>query len=101
MPEDSLAERVRNWLTGADLSDIAERLQGPDRPVDAFDFNRNQTPTFPQLDVFVQITARGKWQDVNSHYHSTNLVPLLFFRLSHTKPISPNYDVSILIILVR
>ncbi|KAI0282266.1 hypothetical protein BGY98DRAFT_955055 [Russula aff. rugulosa BPL654] len=59
MPEDSLAERVGNWLRGGDLAYIAEKLHGPFRPVDTFDSNRNRTPAYPQLDVFVQVAAPG------------------------------------------
>jgi hypothetical protein len=29
----------------------------------------------PRLDVIVQIRVSSKWQDMNSRYHSANLVP--------------------------
>jgi hypothetical protein len=73
-PSKTLAERIGNWSTEADFSQVAEVLDVADSIAEAFrDRNLDSTP--PQLDVVIR--PESKWQDVNSHYHSANLVLLL------------------------
>ena len=70
MPPDTLGQRVRAM---GGFSQFAGELDQADRVANAF---QSQTPTFPHLDVLVQIPVPSKWQDMNSHYHSANLVPV-------------------------
>jgi hypothetical protein len=73
-PSKTLAERIGNWSTEADFSQVAEVLDVADSIAEAFrDRNLDSTP--PQLDVVIR--PESKWQDVDSHYHSANLVLLL------------------------
>ena len=75
-PSHSLDERVKNL--GRDLSEFAERLDEANSVAAIFQ-NVNQTPTIAQLDVIIEFhdQDQSKWQDVNSLYHSANLVLLL------------------------
>jgi hypothetical protein len=73
-PSKTLAKRIGNWSTEADFSQVAEELEVVDSIAEAFrDRNLDSTP--PQLDVVIR--PESKWQDVNSHHHSANLVLLL------------------------
>ena len=53
----------------------------------------NQTPTSHHLDVIVRRPASGKWQDMDSHYHSANLVILLPFA-QLLVPLAPQDDAT-------
>jgi hypothetical protein len=80
-PSDSLAERIGNL--GLDFSQFAKKLDTADQVAVVFQ-NLNQTPASldsPLLNVIIQLPAEStsKWQDVNSHYHSANLLLLLPF----------------------
>jgi hypothetical protein len=67
-PSDTLAQRVR------DLGPAFSQFEELD-PVDTVsNVCRPQTPTFPHLDVLVQIPIWSKWQDMNSRHNSTHLV---------------------------
>ena len=72
MPSKSLGERIKN------LGVIAEELDEANSVAAVFQ-NVNQTPTIPQLNVIIEFPAQSKWQDVNSLYHSANLVLLLLY----------------------
>ena len=77
-PSKTLAARIGNWCPGLDFSQFAEKLDPTNSVAEVFQ-NLNQTSTSPQLDVIVRLPARSKWQAVNSHYHSANLVFLFPF----------------------
>jgi hypothetical protein len=98
-PTNNLPARIESWFPGADLSQYAEQLDLFYTVAEILQ-SRIQTPTSPQLDIYVRLPALCKWQDV-SHNHSANFVLLLLFPLSYApNPFHPNYYVSILIILV-
>ena len=69
MGKSTLARHVRDL--GSGFSKF-EELDPVDTVSNVF---RSQTPTCPHLDVLVQIPVSSKWQGVNRHYHSANLVP--------------------------
>ena len=69
----TLAQRVRNLVS--DFSQSAEVLGPADTVMDVSQI----TTTSPHLDVIVRRPASGKWEDMNSHYHSANFVVLLSF----------------------
>jgi hypothetical protein len=68
-PSDTLGQRVRAL---GDLSLFAGKLDPVHRVTNVF---QPQTST-PHLDVIVQIPISSKWQDMNSHDHSPNFVPV-------------------------
>jgi hypothetical protein len=59
---------MKNWLpeSDSDYPQYLKRLDATDSVADAFQ-NLNQTSAPLELNVFVKLPARGKWQDVNSH----------------------------------
>ena len=74
MPSKTLVERM--WTAGSDISDLGAELDPANSVAEVFQ-TQSQGPTVIQLHVFVQIPGSGKWQDVNTPYHSVNLVLLL------------------------
>jgi len=70
MPSNTLAQRLGDL--GLVYLQFAEELDPADTVAYSF---RTQIPTSPHLDVIVQVPTSSKWQDVNRHYHSANLVP--------------------------
>ncbi len=74
MPSKTLVERM--WTAGPDISDLGAELDPANSVAEVFQ-TQSQGPTVIQLHVFVQIPGSGKWQDVNTPYHSVNLVLLL------------------------
>jgi hypothetical protein len=93
-PSDSLAERIGNL--GLDFSQFAKKLDTADQVAVVFQ-NLNQTPASldsPLLNVIIQLPAESKWQDVNSHYHSANLLLLLPFSPSTLSLCLQTYPLS-------
>jgi hypothetical protein len=73
-PSDTLVERIRE--VGPDVSKFGTKLHVSDSVAAVFP-NHGQISTPIQLDVIVRFPGSGKWQVVNSPYHSVNLVLLL------------------------
>jgi hypothetical protein len=87
MPSNNLAARIESWFPGADLSRYAEQLDVFHTVAEILQ-SRIQTPTSPQLDIYVRLPALGKWQDVRvttipliscSCYSSPFLMPQTYF----------------------
>ena len=82
MPSNTLAQRVRA---------LGDQFAGEVDPADIVaDVFQPQTLTSPHLDVLVQMPASIKWQDMNSHYHSANLVPVPQDELSFKRRLLAN-----------
>jgi hypothetical protein len=73
MPSNTLAQRLQDLGLGLGFSQIAEMLDPAARVARSF---QPQDLSSLHLDVIVQIPASSKWQDMNSHGHSTNFVPV-------------------------
>ena len=74
MPSNTLVERM--WTAGPDVSDFGAELDPGNSVAEVFQ-TQSQGPTAFQLHVFVRFRGSSKWQNVNTPYHSVNLVLLL------------------------
>ncbi|KAI0255972.1 hypothetical protein BJV78DRAFT_1174803 [Lactifluus subvellereus] len=72
-PPLSLAQRIKNL--GPDFSTFASNLEPFDLVTEVF---QEQTP-ITYLDVIVQLPASDKWQDMNSHHYSADIIFSLSF----------------------
>ncbi len=74
VPSITLVERMRT--AGPDISDLGAELDPANSVAEVFQ-TQSQGPTAFQLHVFVRFRGSSKWQNVNTPYHSVNLVLLL------------------------
>ena len=80
-PSATLADRVRRWFQGPDLSQFADRLEY-DGSVAEYFGGPNQAPKPRMIHIYVQVTAQRKWQDVNCRYRSASVALLSLSLLS-------------------
>jgi len=69
MPAKTLARRIR------DLGPGFVRFEELDPAARVSNVFQPQNPNDPHLDVLIQVPDLSRWQNMNSHYHSANLVP--------------------------